>query len=799
MLRSVVLTCCLAAMPAVGLAQLAPEIGYVHPAGARSGTTVDLVLGGYDWTPDMQILVHDPRVKLELTGAPSGVLVPEPPYWFGLKARGYAWPLPREFPARLTVPADVAPGLVLFQVANANGISPVGALQIGATPEIVEAMPENGPQVLPALPVTVSGQIKKIEEIDRYQFRVGKTGPVTIELTARQFKSPLHAMIKVVDSKGRVLVDFADTAGRDFVQTFAAQVDETYVLSVHDLDYAGDRSYVYRLSLSEGPRVVAAYPAAGKRGETRRVEFVLDQGHAIASVTQDIAFPLEPSNAPLTHLPFAVTFRGEAAAKGGAPAGKGKPAKNAKVVATVGSNERASTLSLSDFTEHLESELMDGKLDMPGAVTGFIETRFGSDRYQATFKKGEKWVIRAEARAIGSSLDLDLAVLNADGKQVAQIEDTPGTTDSELEFAAAADGTYQIVLTDRSGASGSKAANYRLVLEPVEEDFAISLPPLQTIVVGATSKVPLKATRIGGFNGPLSLQVSGLPAGVTVPADLVIAEKKTDLSLDLTAAADAATTAVMVEVSAKATLNGQEVTRSLGKFALATILKPRIKIVPDGLDDVRKVHRGSTYLAPLTIERLDGFQGEIVLEMTAKQQRHRQGLASGEYVVKADASRVDYPIFVPEWMETTKTSRMILNGAVKVPDPKGNVRTLLQRQELRIGILPEGALLKLSHAAHEPVLKPGDELRVPLTISRADSLKDPVRLSLPSSEPGNRAFTAEPVVLAPDRKDVELIIRLAPDVSVSGERTIVIRAESMKDGLPVISETAVLVMIRASR
>lgn len=799
MLRSVVLSCCFAATPAVVLAQLAPEIGYVHPAGAKAGTTIDLVLGGYDWTPDMQILVHDPRVKLELTGAPSGVLVPEPPYWFGLKARGYAWPLPREFPARLTVPADVAPGLVLFQVANANGISPVGALHIGAAPEVVEAMPENSPQVLPALPVTVSGQIKKIEEIDRYQFRVGKTGPVTIELTARQLKSPLHAMIKVSDSQGRVLVDFADTAGRDFVQTFAAQVDETYVLSIHDLDYAGDRSYVYRLSLSEGPRVVAAYPAAGKRGETRRVEFVLDHGHKVESVVQDIAFPLEPTQTPLTNLPFAVTFRGEAAAKGGAPAGKGKPAKNAKAVATIGANERASALSLSDFNERLETELTDGKLDVPGAVTGFLETRFGSDRYQATFKKGEKWVIRAEARAIGSPLDLDLAILNADGKQVAQIEDTPGTTDSELEFVAAADGNYQIVLTDRAGASGSKAANYRLVLEPVEEDFAITLPPLQTIVVGATSKVPLKATRIGGFSGPLSLQLSGLPPGVSVPADLIITEKKVDLSLDLTAAVDAPTTAAMVEVSAKASLNGQEVTRSLGKFALATILKPRIKIVPDGLDDVRKVHRGSTYLAPLTIERLDGFQGEIVLEMTAKQQRHRQGLASGEYVVKADAARVDYPIFVPEWMETTKTSRMILNGAVKVPDPQGHVRTLLQRQELRIGILPEGALLKLSHAVDEPVLKPGDELHIPLTISRAESLKEPVRLSLPANESGNRVFSAEPIVLTPDRRDAVFVVRLTADASLSGERTLVIRAESTKDGLPVISETAVLVMIRSIR
>ena len=781
-------------------AQLAPEIGYAYPVGAKAGTSTEVVLGGYDWTPDMQIIVHDPRIKLEIVGAPSGVLVPEPPYWFGLKARGYAWPLPREFSAKLTIPADVAPGIVLWQVANANGIAPVGALHVSGYPEVLETADKSDAavarqaQVLPPLPVAVSGTIKKIEEIDRYEFRVSQSGPVTLELIARQLKSPLHAMLKVVDSKGRLIVDRADAAGRDLLLTFAAQAEETYVLSVHDLDYAGDRSYVYRVLLSEGPRVVATYPASGKRGETRRVEVILDHGNKLESVTQDITFPNE--GASVAALPFGLMLRGEAA-KSGAPVGKpAKPAKGAKAVASVGANERASAIGVSDLDEKLETELTDGKLEVPGAVTGHIESRFGSDRYRLTFKKGEKWVIRAEARAIGSPLDLDLAVLNPEGKQVAVQEDAPGTTDSEIEFNVTADGDYQVVLTDRSGASGSKAANYRLVMEPVEEDFGISLPPLQTIVVGATSKIPLKAARLGGFAGPITLQVTGLPTGVTVPTDLVIAEKKVDLSLDLTAAADAPTQASLMEVTATATVNGQPVTRSLGKVLVATIMKPRIKIIPDGLDDVRKVHRGSTYLAPLTIERLEGFQGEIVLEMTSKQQRHRQGLASGEYVVKPEAARVDYPIFVPEWMETTKTSRMILNGAVKVADPQGKVRTLLQRQELRIGILPEGALLKVSHNAGEPTIKPGIEVRVPLTISRAEALKDPVRISLAAKEPANQLFVAEPIVLAAERREAELVVRLAPNVTpASREVPLVIRAESTKDDLPVISETTVLMTL----
>ena len=41
-------------------AQLAPEIGYVFPSGTQAGTTIEVVIGGYDWTPDMQLLVNDP-------------------------------------------------------------------------------------------------------------------------------------------------------------------------------------------------------------------------------------------------------------------------------------------------------------------------------------------------------------------------------------------------------------------------------------------------------------------------------------------------------------------------------------------------------------------------------------------------------------------------------------------------------------------------------------------------------------------------------------------------------------------
>lgn len=759
---------------ATAFAQLAPEIGYVQPSGAQAGTAVEVTIGGYDWTPDMQLFVHDPRIKLELLGPPSPVLITEPPYWFGGKARGYAWPLAREFKARLTVPADVPPGLVKWQAANANGVSPVGMLHIGNLPEVVEDAKHHGPQILPSLPVTVSGQIRRIEEIDKYQIRPTQAGPITIELLARQLTAPanpmcLYGMVKVYDDAGKKLIDVAATEGLDLTTTFTAEANKDYVISLHDVDFAGDRSYVYRLLITPGPNVLAAYPSAGKRGETRPVEFVgigVATGAAkLESITKDVAFPADPAVAT-----FAYVLE--------TPFGKSKPY----------------LFTLSDTVELVEGAALP---ELPFGVTGALDVRFGSDTYAVTMKKGDVWQIAARSRTAGPPLDLDLSLVGPAGKEVAAADDVPGSMDPELVFTVPEDGAYKLVVTDRSGHSGHRGANYRLSFEKPREDFTVNFPDLLSVAIGAPVKIPVTVARRGDFNAAINLTLDGLPAGVTVPANLAIPEGKNDLMIDVTCAADAAASASLVKVTAATTLNGAAVTRPAKSLVVAAIMKPRIKITPEGLDDVSKVRRGSTHLFPLLIDRLEGFAGEITLEMTSKQQRHRQGLESGEMVVPADAKRVDYPIFVPEWMETTKTSRMIMNGAVKVPDPKGTVRTLLQRMELRVGILPEGALMKLAHAAGEYQATIGTDLPIPLSVSRAAEFKEPLKIELVPSEEQTGLISAEPIALSPGDLKTTMTIRLKDDPKLIGEQAFLIRATAFKEGKWLVkSETTVVVDVR---
>ena len=113
-------------------------------------------------------------------------------------------------------------------------------------------------------------------------------------------------MLQFRDEAGRQAVDLAANEGVDLSVTFAAEANRDYVLSVHDLDFAGDRSYVYRLVITPGPGLIAAYPAAGNRGETRPVEFV---GYGVAtgaakleSITKDVSFPADPAIASFSYV-----------------------------------------------------------------------------------------------------------------------------------------------------------------------------------------------------------------------------------------------------------------------------------------------------------------------------------------------------------------------------------------------------------------------------------------------------------------------------------------------------------------
>lgn len=788
-----VAACCLLFVwgTGVAVAQKAPEVGYVYPSGGRAGQTIAVQLGTYDGTDDMEGFTVNSPATLSLTGPGSKMLVPEPPYWFGPKANNVpAFKIPREFPATFTIPADMRSGLVFWQAANANGATKTGVFMIGDGAEVVENQHRLEPQRLDELPMTVNGRIMNIEEVDHYRFSLPKTTLVTCDLFTRRLNTPMHGVLKVHDATGTLVADAVDTEGVDTRVTFLAEAGRDYQVSLHDLDFRGNRAYVYRLALTTGPRVLATIPTVGQRGTKAEVRFIgigLKTGTAtIESITQTVNFP---ANTDQTSFDVKVPV--------------------------VGGNVASATIPLSNFPEGVAAFDAEGRcvLSAPAGMTATFSNDPDEHRYTCRGKSGAMWRVRAEAWRFDSSLDLLLTILDADGKELASNDDLPGTTDAGLDFAVPADGDYTIVVSNTSLNAARPAAHYRLAVEEQTPDFQLTIPQTATIPLGGKFELSVTVKRLNGFAGPVKLTIGGLPAGVTGPTEIVVAGDKNDGKIPLQSDHTEAVHASLVTVTGEAMLGDQAVSRlatatasgspalrdsadiRVSAMLLAVTMKPRADVTPTTAGVARAASRGTTYPAGILIKRHEGYTGPVTIRMSAFQQRHRQGMSAEDTVVPAGVEQSIFPCFLPEWLETNRTSRMRMMAAVKVPDPKGNVRELLFYQDAHVTFSLEGALLKVTHAAGELTAVAGKPLEIPVNILRSVQLPETVRLELVVPESLRGSLEAATIEIPVNQDRGVFSVSTRPDPRLRGMRSFKIRGTALEQGrFPAVSETTVEVL-----
>ncbi|HZW30435.1 MAG TPA: pre-peptidase, partial [Isosphaeraceae bacterium] len=148
-----------------------------------------------------------------------------------------------------------------------------------------------------------------------------------------------------------------------------------------------------------------------------------------------------------------------------------------------------------------------GRIDPPG----------DQDAFRLTLRKDDRRVFRVEARALGMPLDPVLRILGADGKLLAEADDTGrNSRDLERSFTAPADGEYRLVVRDLNGRGGPRFAYLLSVLAP-GPDFALTLPADRfEVTPGKPSKIAVAIQRKDGDVGPIEITAEDLPAGVSV-------------------------------------------------------------------------------------------------------------------------------------------------------------------------------------------------------------------------------------------------------------------------------------------
>ncbi|QEH35028.1 WD domain, G-beta repeat [Aquisphaera giovannonii] len=199
--------------------------------------------------------------------------------------------------------------------------------------------------------------------------------------------------------------------------------------------------------------------------------------------------------------------------------------------------------------------------------------------------------------------------------------------DSRLTFTAPADGEYLVKVRDVRGLQGPEF-RYTLAARPCRPDFAVTLAGADLAVgPGGAKEFKVSARRIDGFDGPIRVDIAGLPPGFRASTPLIIEAGQVEalgvLMADAKAAPPPADIAKKSTVRASAQIGGREVAHdanNLGTIKLAPAPKLRVTIGPaeggprptssSGEYPEYEIEPGQTITLTVKVER-SGYDGQV--------------------------------------------------------------------------------------------------------------------------------------------------------------------------------------------
>jgi hypothetical protein len=186
--------------------------------------------------------------------------------------------------------------------------------------------------------------------------------------------------------------------------------------------------------------------------------------------------------------------------------------------------------------------------------------------------------------------------------------------DSKLDFVAPEDGDYILHLKDVRDLDGPDYA-YRLTIRDASPDFRLEAnPDNPNIPRGGSIPITVRADRLPGYEGPIAIQVQGLPAGVTA-AEATIPTGQTSTVVVLSAGPSAATGALpsAIKILGRARVDGHDLVREANADAplqLASVIPP-----PDVLVTAEPaqlaLQPGKSITVTLHVQRQNGFKGRV--------------------------------------------------------------------------------------------------------------------------------------------------------------------------------------------
>ncbi len=756
----------------------APTANYSFPAGGKRGTTAATRLGGCNLHDSPRLLSSNRSLIQVERLLPIGVLwfegplIPQP-------ASQQKEDYPRDFLASVTIAPAMSLGTSTWRLATSQGVTPPLGFVVGDFAEVVENELEGAiPAVQVALPITINGRIFPREDVDAWCFTAKADEIVTCSVATSSFGSPLEARIEVRDSAGRSLGEQLPEGVSTPALKFTATVDGLYEVRIHDIAFRGLQDYVYRLTITAGPFLDAAYPLGGRRGARTLLRL---SGVNLPQPEAEITLPREGTEF-IWRMEDAKSAWGEV------------------------------KLDVDDFDNLLEVEPNDTVAQafaVPIVLNGRIQQPGDVDVWCFTATKGTEYQFETRAARLGSPLDSVLELTDASAKLFVEADDSgTGQTDARLRFTAPADGEYRLHVRDRLTSRGDTRFAYRVRVTSTEQpNFNLSLTAdFTNLERGKSASIKVLIDRGPGFREPVTIEVEGLPPGVALasPSPIVIAPNQNDIQLQFKADADARITAVPLKIIGRSTQGTSELVRTArvsetvplaaGDTAhwLAVTLPTPFKFV--GSFETKFIPRGAVFVRKYRVER-NGFEGPLEVQLADRQGRHLQGVTASPITIPSGQNDFEFAVTLPPLMEIGRTCRSTLIVSGVVTDSDSTLHTVSyssnDQNNQMIALVDPGRLaVQLPRATYSATQ--GQRIELPFRLQRDRGLTNSVAIDLVVPH-GCRGVTAAPLEILAGENSGTLQVQVDASASGFGLRPLTIRATTRDErGLPVTAETSLV-------
>ena len=663
---------------------------------------------------------------------------------------------------RISVPAEVTPGVHGLRVVTPGGVSPLQLFVVDDLPSVAHNRANKTPTAAQEItaPVAIDGVMDSLS-LNYYKFKAAAGQKLSFEVLARRFGSPLDPMIRILDMEGHELTYSDDEPGlsADSQLSYTFNKAGLYLIEVRDIRYQGGGNYHYRLRVGDFPCVTVPVPMGAKRGAAVAVTFAGSDVEGVQPVTVQV-----PSDPLVSWLNVAAKRPG-------------------------GVSSGFAQLSVGNGNEYVEQEPNDdpkqpNRVDLGTSLNGRLQQSGDVDHFVFTAKKGQKFSLAGITRQQGSPTDLVLKLTNAAGNQVAAAEDT-GTIEGVINYTFPADGDYTLQVEDLHHRGGNTFA-YRIDVSAIETGFSLAASADSlNVPVGGTALVTVNAAR-KGYNGPIEIAATDLPKGFTA-LPTVIGAGQASAVLTISAAVDAArgvSANIRIVGRAKIGQADYEKTATVDaalKTRLAGMLWPprtltgtvglgaspgaQIALKTDVLDVV--FGKSLTAKVKVTVTRAKGFNEAIALAVTPAKGGLPGNVTAGLKPIPKDANEVDITFTATDKAAlgdfTTVLVGTIKQGKTTVTQPLPGLRLKLQQPYQLTANAGEGKLAK------------GGQLKVKVTVARNPAFTGPIALTLQNLPKG---VTVGAATIPADKNEVEVVLSAAADAAAGAVNNITFKGDA---------------------